>query len=320
MLESDMPLGRLELLSSRDDQTIQRVSYVVHGTSNATDALSILDGGLRFTEGRPTFSTNIVHAHDWTINPQNQAQSYGTGTAVGEPGKVLVCVVPPNYHLGHGVFTSAYIDRRLRRVMGAPLRYAGARKQLALYIDPDTEAARVSVEAEVANGYPLNQHPQQMLERQYIAGSLSPEEGLAAVLTQLEVAIRDLEAVDFDRFAASLAEYFIPLTPSHTTAPEMLRVVVQGTVESIVMSSLRMMRWQGLALLGYSFVEGRQEINITPVADTKEQLSRIDEFGKKLASSELFSGELSWLKAYGANHLELMKVELEGAALESLTD
>src|SRR6266566_4026694 len=99
-----MSISRLEVLSARGDETIGRYKWVVHGTSNATDALSITDAGLNFIEGRPTFSTNLVHAYDWTVNPEKQAQSLGRGEMVGEPGSVMLVAVPSNLYLGHGVF------------------------------------------------------------------------------------------------------------------------------------------------------------------------------------------------------------------------
>src|SRR5690242_13799954 len=165
-----MPVPRLEFISSYGDMTLSRVRYVVHGSSNATESVSIMDEGLRFVEGRPTLSTNIIHAHDWSVNPQKQAQSMGMGTMIGEPGDVFVCAVPPDLHVGYGIFTTAYVDRALKRVSGAPLRYAGSRKQLSFYKSPDTEAARVHVEAEVANGYQLSQMPQLLLETKYVIG------------------------------------------------------------------------------------------------------------------------------------------------------
>src|SRR6266550_3466486 len=129
-----MASDRLEVVSATGDETIGRYKWVVHGASNATEALSILDGGLSFVEGRPTFSTNLVHAHDWTVNPEKQRQSLGTGTALGQPGRIIFLALPPNSHLGHGTFTSAFIDRSLKHVGGQTLRYASARKQLALYM------------------------------------------------------------------------------------------------------------------------------------------------------------------------------------------
>ena len=99
-----------------------------------------------------------------------------------------------------------------------------------------------------------------------------------------------------------------------------VRDIIVGTVESTVISRLRMMRWQGLSLLGFRFLEGKQEISIAPVRDMIEQRRRMDEMGRLLASSSLFAAELSWLKVLVAHELELMRVELDGAELEALSD
>jgi hypothetical protein len=189
-----MPLSRLELVSSYGDQTLSRVRFVAHGTTNATDSVSIEQSGMRFAQGQPVISTNIVHAHNWTQNN------------LGEPGNVFVMAIPPNYHVGYGVFTSAYIDRQLKRVSGAPLRYAAARKQLAFYTQADTEAARLHVESEVANGYPLDQHPRYELEPQYLVGRFQTSSSFDALINKLSVSVRSLESLDYDALVRSFSE------------------------------------------------------------------------------------------------------------------
>src|ERR1022692_1373090 len=102
-----MALSRLELVSSHGDQTLPMARFVVHGTSHVTESISIMDEGLRFVEGKPTVTSNLIHAHDWTVAPGVGAQAM-----IGEPGSVIVCAIPQNYHLGYGIFTNAYIDRK----------------------------------------------------------------------------------------------------------------------------------------------------------------------------------------------------------------
>ena len=316
-----MPISRLELISSYGDQTLNRVRFVVHGSSNATESVSILDEGLRFVEGRPTLSTNIVHAHDWTVNPQKQAQSHGMGEVLGEPGDVMVCAVPPNLHLGYGIFTTAYVDRMLKRVSGAPLRYAAGRKQLSFYKTADTEASRVHVESEVANGYLIDQMPQLLLEPKYVIGRFAPSPVFDSVVTQLDVAVRSMQPLEYERLETSLHELFRPTIAANAAyAASAIHDIIIGTVESVVISRLRMMRWQGLALLGFTFFEGKQPVKIAPVKDLTEQQRRMDELGRTLASSALFTAELGWLKDYVAHELELMRLELEAAELESMPD
>jgi hypothetical protein len=315
-----MALSRLELVSSHGDQTLANIRFAVHGSSNAMDAQSIFAGGLRFIEGRPTVSTNIVHAQDWTVNLDKQAQSLGTGSVPGSEGSVIVCAVPSNFHLGYGVFTTAYVDRALKHVSGAPLRYAASRKQLAFYLEADIEAARVHIEAEIANGFPIEQRPQFILEPKFVVGGFNGP-AFAQLVRQLDVTVRSFEPVDYSRSEEAFRDLFQPTIPANMVlAPTVMRDILIGTVESIVMSRLRMMRWQGLVLLGYSFSEGRQPIQIEPVKDMAEHRARMDDLGRRLASSALFSAELAWLKTYGTHELELMRVELEAAELESASD
>lgn len=316
-----MTSSRLELISSRGDESIGQVRFVLHGTPSLRDANSMMSSGIKFVEGGPLVSTNIVHAYDWTVNPEKQGQLAGGGAVAGEPGMVLVCAVPSNFHVGYGVFTTAYIDRALKLVSGSPMRYAGARKQLAFYMSSDTEAARVQIEAEVANGFPLVQRPQFVLGAQNIVGSFEQNPGFTQLISQLQVGISSLQPIEFERMEASLRDVFKPrIAADEVLVPTVMRDILVGTAESIIMSRLRMLRWQGLAMLGYVFHEGQQTVAVEPVADAAEQRRIIDDFGRQLASSSIFSAELSWLKAYAARELELMRVELDGAELEALPD
>jgi hypothetical protein len=308
-----MPLSRLELVSSYGDQSIGRARYVLYSATHATDAITVLESGLAFVEGKPIVSTNFVFAHDLVKQVQV--------TGVGEPGSVMVTAVPPNYHVGYGIFTSAYIDMQLKRVSGSPIRYAAGRKQLSLYAHENTEESRVHVEAEVANGYSLDQRPHYLLEPKYVIGVFYPNEAFDTLISELDVSARSLEAIRFERLEASFREVLrAPIPANAALVPSALHELVLGTIESALMSRLRMMRWQGLALLGYRFMEGERETKMPPVKDIAEQRREMDDVGRLLASSSLFNAELGWLKTYAARELDKMRVELDGAELRSLPD
>jgi hypothetical protein len=306
-----MPLARLELKSAFGDQTIGRVRFAVHGTSNLTDTVMISDGGLRFCEGQPVVSTNLVYAHDWTQRT----------VGAGDGGEIVLLAVPASFYTGYGIFTSAFIDRQSKRVLGAPLRYAAARKQLSLYTTSDTESGRVHVEAEVANGYSLAAHPQYVLEPRYVLGMLRPGAALAALVNQLNVSVHDFEGIDLDRYVRSFRDVLALKDASGAELADAgLRAVIIGTVESIIMTRLRTIRWQGLKLLGFEFYEGNTRVEIQAPANSQEHRKSMDEMGRSLASSRLFAGDLDWLKGYVEHELELMRMELEAAELESLPD
>ncbi len=310
-----MASTRLESISSQGDQTLSRVRFVLHGASNVRDFASIMETGLKFVEGRPTISTNLVHAQDWTVNSEKQARSRGGGTILNEPGRVVVCTVSPSLHLGYGAFTTAYIYRAIKRVSGAPLRYASARKQLAFYLTADTESARERIEAEVFNGYGLGWRPEFNLEPQYILGSFDSAGGFEALVKQLDATIRLLEPIDYTWLEESLRRVFrLRVGADPALVPAMIRNIVVGTVESIIMSRLRMMRCQGLGLLGFVFEERGKLVEVAKVANIARQRQRIDEFGRRLASSSLFAAELAWLKPYATQQLGLMRGELDGGA------
>jgi hypothetical protein len=302
-----MPLGRLELKSIFGDQTMQHTRFAVHGTSNQMDAIVIIDGGLRFAEGQAVVSTDLVYAHEWTQR----------GAEVGSGGEILILALPANYYLGYAAFTSAFVDRAAKQVLGAPLEYAAGRKKLSLYTTSDVESGRLHAEAEVASGYTLNQHPQYLVDNRYLIGRLSPGPGLDALIQQLDVAIHTFEPIDLGRYERSFADLLrLHESANSELAAAGVHSVLIGTVESIAISRLRTMRWQGLRLLGYAFLEGQRPIEVGGAATMDEQRKRMDEMGRSLASSALFVGELAWLKQYVEHELELMRLELEAADLE----
>jgi hypothetical protein len=293
-----MPMSRLELVSAHGDQTLANIRFVIYRPAAVADTPRVFTEGVTFVEGRPVVSTTIVR-------PQNAA------------GEVIICAVPANFHLGYGVFTTAYIDRVLKKVTGAPMHYAAGRNQLALYMEPDAEAARVHIESEIANGFAMEQRPHFILEPKFLIGRFSGP-GFEQITRNIEVSVESFEPVDYSSTEEALRELFQPSIPANMVlAPTAMRDVLIGTVESLVMTRLRLMRWRGLAMLGYSFSEGRQPVTVEPVRDATEQRRLIDEVGRRLASSALFSAELAWLKVYATHLLDLMRVELEAAELNS---
>lgn len=316
-----MALSRLELVSNHGDQTLSRIRFVAHGTSSATETYSVEDAGLIFAEGQPVVTTNLIHAHDWTKNLPSKNQPYDISSDVGEPGSVLLFAMPQDFHLGYGIFTTAYIDRAIRRVTGTPLRYAGSRNQLALYVSSDTEAQRIHIESEVANGYLLDQHKQMSLEKRYLIGKFGRQPGFDSLLSELDVSVRSLKPVNFDLIERDLTSLFQVSEPANVVlVPPLMRDIIVGTIESMLISRLRFMRWQGLGLLGYTFYEGNRLVDIPAVKDLGEQRRRMDELGRQLASSSIFTAEIAWLKTYVAHELELMRVELEAADLDRMVD
>ncbi len=310
-----MSQGRLELISGHGDQTLARVRFVAHGSSRQ-EGIEIQRHGLSFIEARATVSTSLIQALGYAIDPHKRGYSTSQVSISDDPGLITIIAIPANFHLGYATFTTAYIDRSLKLVTGAPLRYAGARKQLALYRSEDTEVARVRIEGEVLNGFPLVDHPSFELDPRFVTGSFIPSSDLGMILANLEVSAKAFELVDFAELERLLQGLFSVREPAEAVlAPTLVRDMIVGTIESVIMSRLRMMRWQGLALLGYRFREGKDEVAMAGPAGMGEQRRRMDEYGRLLASSKLFDGELAWLKAYGTRQLELMRLELEAAEL-----
>src|SRR6185369_3449331 len=299
-----MAISRLELASAHGDQTLASLRFVVYG-SNAVTADEVLRHGLSFVEGRAIVSTDAIQAYE------NATDFTGT------EGVVTVIAMPKEFHIGYAVFTTAYIDRSLKIVMGAPLRYASSRKQLAFYLNEDTEAARKRIEAEAVGGFPVANHATFRVEPRNIIGTFKTSSSFKNVITQLAVSAKALDPIDFNVVEASLSSLFVVREAAQAVlVPSMVRDMVLGTVESAILTRARILRWQGLALLGYRFREGREDVVVAKPRDAEEHRHKMDEFGRLLASSRILDGELAWLKTYVTQQLELMRVELDGAELE----
>ncbi len=293
-----MTLPRLKLSSSHGDQTFLQLRFVVHSILAASEAEAIEDNGLPFVEGRPVVCGGL----DQALGQASTSQD----------GKVLVLAQPQQFHLGYGVFTTAYIDRALRRVVGAPLRYASSRRQLAFYLDREVEPARERIEAEVAEGYELDKRPSFVVEAQNIVGAFRATSTFHSLVGQLEVATQAFQPLDLDRLEASLGEFFEPaVLEAEAMTSSVVKDLIASTVETIVMSQLRLMRWQGLQLLGFGFFEDDKPVSIPAVQDLAEQRARIAQFQKALEAPQLFAGQLAWLRGYAATELRIMHVELD---------
>jgi hypothetical protein len=297
---------RLELSSAYGDQSLSQVRFVVHGSSQE-EGKKILREGLPFIEGKAIISTNLKSAYEDAMTD-----------ASTEPGMVTVFAMPSNFHIGYAVFTTAYIDRSFKMVLGAPLRYAAARKQLAFYMDEDVESSRKRIEGEAMAGFPVANHPSFTIDARYALGGFLVGSKLKTPISQVEVSAKALEPIDFNRVEATLQGQFeVREAAQSVLVPTMLRDVVVGTVESVILTQMRILRWQGLALLGFRFREGREDVVVATPDDIVEHRRRMEDLGRQLESSSGFVGELAWLKVYIKHQLELMRVELDGAELEA---
>ena len=292
-----MPASRLELLSDHGDQTLSSVRVVLHG-SKMQASEGVFKDGLSSKEGRAIVSTNLIQTY-------REANDSGLVTAIG---------LPEDFHIGNAVFTTAYIDRVTKLVYGAPLRYADARQQLALYLTAATEDARARIEAEVRRGVTLESRPNLKIDQRYVIGSFYSSSGLKSIISHIAVSVEAFEMIDFfgslERSLKSLFE--VREVAQSVLVPTMVRDVILGTVESVVLSRLRLMRWQGLAMLGYRFRQDREEVKVPQASGLADYRRQIDNCDDLIASSDLFSGELAWLRVYAANELGVMRVESDG--------
>src|SRR4051812_3815870 len=134
-----MAISRLELVSAHGDQTLSQVRFVLYGAGQLA-VNEVMRQGLAFVEGRAAVSTNLIQAYAQATEPAN---AYHPEAAPGgDAGAIMVIAMPRDFHIGYATFTTAYVDRALKMVLGAPLRYASGRKQLAFYMNEDVEGSR----------------------------------------------------------------------------------------------------------------------------------------------------------------------------------
>ncbi len=292
-----MPLSRIELAPEHGDQTLTEVNFVAYGAA-ANAGGAVLAEGLDFAEGREVVTSNLVRA----------------AKEAGEGGAVCVLAAPSEFTIGYAANMTAYIDRSLKLVSGEPMRYAQARGLLAFYIEQAaaSSAGQAELRATARAGLEFR------IASRYVLGSFLANANLRSVLKWIEVAATGFEPLDRERVESALSQMFECREPAQAVVvPTMVRDMVNGTVEAVVLSMLRDMRWEGLALLGYRFRAGRDDVPAPQVAGEADFRRRIDEYSRRLASTGLFEGELAWLKAYAATQLHLMRVELDGAGLEA---
>ncbi len=292
-----MTIARLKLLSTHGDQTLSGIRFVIHTSASADETADLTQAGLRFTEGEPVVSTNVLSV----LND------------VDVVDRLFVMVVPPQFHLGYGVFTTAYVDRVLRRVAGAPLRYAAGRDELAFYMDHEVEQAREHIEAEVAEGYALAQRPTFVVEPRNLVGYFGSTPALHSLVSRVSVAVDSFQPVNFEEIGSSLSYLFRPSDPAASVlVTSVIDDLLVATVESATISRLRGMRWQGLRLLGYQFFDGEALVELPSVVRSlSEHHEYIRQLRRDLETSQFFTGRLAWLKQYALTQLQIMLLELD---------
>ena len=278
---------QLELTSSRGDDTFASLQYVVCGLASSAQAQAALASGISAPEGAPSVTTNLVHAMQ---------------QAGGQTGCLVVLRRPAQPTLGYASDTGAIIDRQAKTISGYPLAYAAGRSDLGWYTDSKLDASH---------------HLSLVVPAGYIAATIEITPGLSSVLDRLEVAANALSSFDLSFVETALGET-ITLAPDFTQGS--VEQVVHGlsiaTAEALVLSRLRQMRWEGLALLGYTFTDGGQPATIKAPASIEAHKANIDHLEAQLKGQSLLTAELSWLKPHVVTAIAMMRSELADALPE----
>lgn len=307
-----MASSQIELLASYGDKTVSKTRFVAYVPVKQSVAENTTQGKLVFHEGQPAVSSDLLYTHDLA------SQLYGASAAGSQ---IYVYMVPSKLFVGNSVFTSAFLDLKFKQVTGSPMRYAGARKQLTMYGLSDTESERSRLEAALRQNTPLDHMPERTVETENLLGSFRTGGSLSTIVTELKVALTSLDAEQFIKLVKSFYESFTLADASfQSIASGVVSELMLATVESEVICRVRMLRWQGLKLLGYKIMEGPSVAELPSPSSDVEMHTRLSDYTRMLNSSSIFNGELDWLKTYALSELNKIKVELEGAALNSLSD
>ncbi len=291
----------LKLIPSNGDLTLSRVRFVVHYLQRNHEAATQINEGLPIILGAASFATDLPGVL--------LAPSPG-GNA--DLARAIIVRVPQNFHIGPGSQTAVIIDRDVKSISGYPLAYSTSRQHLALYADADIEAGRAQIEADIANGYTLEQHPTYAIDPQYLVGSIVPSSELRVLMSQLQVRAEEWRELDYGRLTHYFVQYFDAAAVSRWGAPEeILAELIRGTVESRVLARLRWLRLQGLHLLGYQLHESVTKLfQVSSLADHRKLLDQLE----RRVETPLFSGDLQWLASFITTQLRIMRLELDEKA------
>jgi hypothetical protein len=279
---------RLELVSSHGDDTFAALIYTVCGLASEGEAGAIIERGLAVAEGKTSVSGGLIQAL----------------TAAGATGRLVILRRPAQPYLGYATATSAIIDRTAHTVSGNPLAYAAGRNELAWYSESDTESVRRRLETNPTTHSLI-------VPGGYVVGWLEITTGLVSALNKLEVAAATLGAIDLNFAELAVREALTFSSSFSQGSPEELaRALIISTVETTVISALRHLRWQGLALLGYSFNEGGQTVTVQAAAGVDEYHRTLDRLEAQLKAKSLLVGDLGWLAPHAATAIATMRTEL----------
>jgi hypothetical protein len=276
---------QLKLISSHGDETFASLSYIVCGLPSAA-VTAALANGVSAEEGSASVTTNLVHAVERIGN---------------EPGKIVVLRRPAQPYLGYASDTDAVIDRKAKTVSGNPIAYAAGRDDLGWYTQSKVDTAH---------------HLSLIVPAGYIAATIEVTPGLKAILSDVAVAAKTLAPFDLSYLETAINET-IELAPSFTQGSEtqVTHSLAIGTAEALVMSRLRQLRWEGLALLGYRFTDNGQPITIKLPTSIEVHRQELDRLEAQLKGQSLLTAELVWLKPHVTTAIAMMRTELNDALL-----
>lgn len=276
---------QLELISEHGDETFARLAYLVHGVATSFEVGQVMEHGLSARAG--------------------EAAGVSASLADAE-GHILILRRPSQPYVGYAATTSAVIDRAAHTVSGNPLAYASSRRQLAWYTNS---------EAKLTDTEKLAGAPSLVVSSDYLIGWIEPNLIMATTLNQLEIAASSLVPIPLVPLEAGLIES-ITFAPSATQVVplQLAHALLIASIESIILSHLRLMRWQGLALAGYSFTEAGAAITIPTPSTHNEQQRRINELQARLNGESLLVGELAWLRPHTQAAITIMNNELREIA------
>lgn len=305
-------------------EAVTNLRYVLHGNSSTSDIEMISEKGLNTLEGRATLSANLLHAFSWASTHEKRRlySKSQTRVAENETGKIFVVEVPNNLQVYFATFTDIQMDGA-SNISGDPLKYASGMKQLGIYNkghDPEVSREKLELAKEeigvlkkspdaLLNKDAIDQLREQseipiLIDKDHLVAIIDPNPGLLQILLELEKKVLRLDNIDLDKVEREIRE-----TPISTNSPailaEIVRDLVKSTVESVLVSRIRMLSLAVERNKGNRITRQGETVNISLYSDSHQLESSLTAL-KNRAGQPDFSLGIGWLDEYVKTNISML--------------
>jgi hypothetical protein len=265
----------IKLESAKGDETFSRIKYLTYEVKESEDIGSITVNGLSFKEGESVVSGTLAY-------PLSDLQT--------RSGEVVIIRRPNQPYLGFARSTTAVYDRGSKIIKGNPVEYMNSRRSLGWYSLPEM-AVDTTQNTQTAST------PNLLVAKDFIIGSIKITPSIRDIFDEIRIAAASLVELDINGIINAVSESIILLPEfALATTNEIAHSIVYSSLESAILSNLRLMRFQGLNLLGYKFQENGVDIVLEPEVSKDQLQHQMALLEVNARKSLVLSGDLEWLR------------------------